>query len=111
MAEFDPEKSDGCTLVSWVNKLFGRPPLPYRSCCIEHDRAYFYGGTRQQRKEADITFRKCVVEITGKKIWPWIMFVAVRIFGHPRFPTPLRWSVRTSIVEGILRGYAAGKED
>lgn len=108
--EFNPEDSDGCTFLSWVNKLFGRPPLKYRDCCIEHDRAYFYGGTRQDRKAADVALRKCVEEVTGKKVWPLLMYIAVRIFGHPRFPSALRWAYRASVVEGIIRGYSAGQD-
>ena len=46
-----PFKSDGCTLS---------PAFNFRHCCEDHDRKYWCGGTREQRRDADIAFRDCI---------------------------------------------------
>ena len=69
--------------------------------------AYWYGGTRSQRKDADDALRDCVAS-HGHKILAWIMWIGVRIFGSPRSLLPFRWARKVTIVEGLARGYAAG---
>jgi len=76
-----PFKTDGCT---------DYPDGNYRSCCVEHDKKYWKGGTKQQRKEADEDLMKCVAKKSGK-MNASVMHIAVRIFGHPLVPTPARW--------------------
>lgn len=105
--EFNPEKSDGCTLIGKPYKWITGKDLSFKSCCIEHDRAYWYGGTRGQRRDADEALRDCVID-HGHLIIAWIMWTAVRIFGSPRSPFHFRWAHKFSIVEGMTRGYAAG---
>ncbi len=105
--EFDPEKSDGCTVISIPYNWLTGKPLLFRECCIEHDRAYWYGGTRSERKAADAALRDCVAG-HDHKILAWIMWIGVRIFGSPRSLLPFRWARKVTIVEGLARGYAAG---
>lgn len=78
-------KSDGCSMF---------PDGGYRDCCVEHDKAYFNGGTRRQRRAADGLLFKCVA---GQKGW-WhrtfiapMMWAGVRIGGVAFLPTSFRW--------------------
>lgn len=83
--------SDGCSggMSVWWRRLFGKAP-PWEGCCVEHDLAYWYGGTFKDRKRADKELRKCVTK-KGHPIWAWIMYLSVRIGGGPLLPFPWRW--------------------
>ena len=72
---------DGCS--SW-------PDGDYRECCVAHDRAYFRGGTKAERKAADKQLRDCV-RAKGHKYISVMMFWGVRIGGVPWLPLPSRW--------------------
>ncbi|MDY6905375.1 MAG: hypothetical protein SWH61_11880 [Thermodesulfobacteriota bacterium] len=74
--------SDGCSLF---------PDGSWCECCFEHDISYWYGGTPEDRKEADRALRQCVKEKTGSGILAWMMYRGVRAGGHPVFPTWYRW--------------------
>lgn len=108
---FIPENSDGCTVLSWpYNKLTGRT-LPFRQCCVDHDESYWYGGTKQQRIDADLLLMNCVAGY-GKnwlgKIGYWIlsraMYVVVRIGGSPKIGVPWRWEFSSTYTVGKLFG-------
>lgn len=77
-------KSDGCSLF---------PDGDYRNCCIEHDKAYFFGGSWRERRRADNKLYKCVADIKGfqHKIIAPVMWIGVRVGGVPFLPTPFRW--------------------
>jgi CubicO group peptidase (beta-lactamase class C family) len=77
--------TDGCT---------GWPDEVVLSCCIDHDMAYWCGGSRKARKQADAGLRACVKEKYGE--WPgpvvgWMMQAAVTTAGSPHLPTYWRW--------------------
>ena len=65
-------------------------PGVWCDCCLEHDRAYWQGGTRVQRRQADRALKQCVRE-HGYKGQSGVMHAAVRIFGSPFLPFPWRW--------------------
>ena len=102
--EFDPKKhSDGCSggmsasyaqLPEWVHQKFGEV-LPWRQCCVEHDRAYYYGGTRDQKIAADKKLKQCVIESLDEDLGAMLlgsaMRISVHIGGQPYFATPYRW--------------------
>ncbi|MEA3274237.1 MAG: hypothetical protein U9Q81_02860 [Pseudomonadota bacterium] len=102
--EFEPAKhSDGCSggmsaayamLPDWVHGQFGET-LPWRHCCVEHDRAYYYGGTRGQKRAADEALKSCVASAVGEDVAALLlseaMRIAVTIGGQPFFSTPYRW--------------------
>lgn len=102
--EFYPEKhSDGCSggmsaayaeLPDWVHEQFGEE-LPWRQCCVEHDRAYYYGGSREQKLAADEKLKACVIDTLGGDLGAILlgsaMRIAVHIGGQPYFATPYRW--------------------
>lgn len=74
-------KSDGCSLF---------PDGNYRNCCVEHDKVYYFGGTKKERKAADRQLRACV-RAKGHRFLAPIMYLGVRIGGVAWLPTPFRW--------------------
>ena len=77
-------QSDGCSLF---------PDGDYRDCCVEHDRAYFDGGSWTLRWRADKKLYRCVAAKKGfehKLIAP-VMWAGVRVFGVSFLPTSFRW--------------------
>lgn len=102
--EFDPIKhSDGCSggmsktyekLPQAIHDRFGET-LPWRECCVVHDRAYYYGGTREEKKAADEALKQCVAQKTSNGTLGLLlgsaMQLAVSIGGLPYFATSYRW--------------------
>src|SRR5688572_529738 len=74
-------KSDGC---SWF------PDGNYRDCCVEHDKAYFFGGSLKERSIADKQLFRCVKEKKGK-FRAGMMWIGVRVGAVHFLPTPFRW--------------------
>lgn len=62
-------------------------------CCVEHDKAYFFGGTKKERRAADQKLCECVRSKGGRKhrIIAKMMWIGVRIGGVGFLPTPFRW--------------------
>jgi len=81
-------KSDGCSL--FVDGTFKDREL-WKGCCVEHDVAYWKGGTADERKAADLKFRECIRKTTGDEALALLMYEAVRAGGSPHFPTWYRW--------------------
>ncbi len=75
-------KSDGCSLF---------PDGNYRECCVEHDKAYFIGGSLKERRTADKKLYRCVRSKGNGKFLASMIFVGVRIGGVSFLPTPFRW--------------------
>jgi len=73
-------KSDGCSFY---------PDQDMKVCCQSHDKVYWKGGTKNQRKMADKKFKKCLEK--KHKVQSKIMYTGVRVFGHPLVPTSARW--------------------
>lgn len=76
-----PFQSDGCSCWfdgDWVD------------CCVNHDLVYWMGGTRSERKSADIELRRCV-SAKGRPFMAWTMYVGVRAGGVWWLPTSFRW--------------------
>jgi len=67
----------------------GRPP-PWEDCCVAHDRAYHAGGTRAARLLADRELMQSV-SAKGHPYFGILMFLMVRLGGHPLLPFPWRW--------------------
>ena len=102
--KFDPKKhSDGCSggmsasfakLPQKIRDRFGETLL-WRECCVVHDRAYYYGGTREEKQAADEALKQCVArtlgdDISGELLGSAMQF-AVSIGGLPYFATSYRW--------------------
>ena len=103
--EFDPIKhSDGCSggmtagyalLPKAVRESLVGETLPWKECCVVHDRAYYYGGTREEKEAADEALKKCVAQKLDDDsvglLLGSAMEAAVRIGGLPYFSTSYRW--------------------
>lgn len=86
-----PFTTDGCSgLTFWLwRKLLKRPP-PWEGHCVEHDRAYHAGGSREQRRHADLELAAAVCRM-GYPIMGALMYYGVRVGGVWWLPTPWRW--------------------
>lgn len=86
-----PFTTDGCSGgMSWLwRKTHGKPP-PWEGHCIEHDRTYHAGGTRAERAAADRKLMEAVAK-DGHTVWAGLIWIGVRLGGHPFAPTPWRW--------------------
>ena len=86
-SKLKPFTSDGCS--SFPDGTLSKKEL-WLACCTEHDRAYWQGGTYQQRLDADKQLRECVTHI-GEPAIANLMLGGVRVGGTPVLPTPFRW--------------------
>lgn len=82
------KKSDGCTLI---------PDGHIKPCCITHDREYYAGGTREERRQSDEKLYDCIKMKKGlhHKIFAPFIWLGVRIGGLPFLPTSFRWGFGT----------------
>lgn len=86
--QLDDFSSDGCS--QFPDGTLAKKNL-WCDCCINHDVAYWQGGNREQKKQADESLRKCVEHKTGSSLLADTMFYAVTVGGSPVFPTEYRW--------------------
>ncbi len=87
--------TDGCSGgMSWFWQTLIKPhtktDIPWRQCCVVHDRAYWMGGTWTDRRAADRHLRQCVGE-QGYPVLGWLMYFGVRMGGSPFWPVSWRW--------------------
>lgn len=73
----------------------------WADCCVAHDRAYWRGGTAQERERADAALRACVAR-GGHPVLASVMHRGVRLGGMPLWPVWYRW--------GYGWGYGRGYE-
>lgn len=86
-----PFTTDGCSggmTLLW-RLVFGVDP-PWNDLCVEHDRAYWKGGTAADRRTADLKLMASVTN-RGYPFAALAMYYAVRAGGHPLLPFPWRW--------------------
>lgn len=95
--ELKPFTTDGCS--SFPDGTMAQQSL-WLSCCINHDLAYWKGGTYNDKVKADEALQSCVASIGEPEI-AQIMLAGVRVGGSPYFPTPYRWGYGWP----YLRGY------
>jgi hypothetical protein len=72
---------DGCTFF---------PDGDYADCCLAHDRDYYRGGTRAERKASDKRLQQCV-RSKGHKYISKLMYLGVRISGGAWLKAPFSW--------------------
>lgn len=90
--------TDGCSYFPDGDHL---QPHRWCRCCLEHDRAYWQGGTVAQRRQADHELRECVVEQSQRPRLANAMYLGVRFAGTPWLPSGFRWGYGW----GYGRGY------
>lgn len=95
-----PFSSDGCSLFP-----DGTPAEKDKwcDCCFEHDKAYWLGGTAEERKKADDALRDCVQARTGDRTLAESMRLGVQAGGAPFSVMWYRWGYGWE----IGRGYRA----
>ena len=72
-----PFHFDGCTLFP---DRVGQ--TSFLAACLQHDIAYWYGGSSAERKMADQQFREAVQAAGPAGAWlQWPMYAAARVFG------------------------------
>lgn len=82
-----PFTTDGCSMSPNGPRT---KPNAFLECCVNHDLAYWQGGTLEQKNEADLALKACITEHSNPKISE-IYYGAVSIGGGPQFKTPFRW--------------------
>jgi hypothetical protein len=82
-----PFTTDGCSL--FPNGTAEQQDL-WLTCCIDHDLAYWMGGTSDERKAVDQELKECVAR-TGQPEIAELMLAGVRAGGTPYLPTAFRW--------------------
>lgn len=87
LSALEPFVSDGCS--RFPNGTIANQNL-WLTCCVEHDKAYWRGGSYHERLVADQKLRDCVAE-TGQSFIGELMLGGVRAGGSPFFPTDYRW--------------------
>jgi hypothetical protein len=86
-----PFTTDGCSGgMSWAWKLIFKKSPPWEGCCVVHDFAYWQGGSKNSKYQADVKLMKCVWN-NGYRFWAVMMFVAVSFYGVSWLPTSFRW--------------------
>ncbi len=86
--QLDNFSSDGCS--QFPDGTLANKNL-WCDCCIDHDIAYWQGGNREQKKRADESLRKCVLQKIDNSLLANTMYYGVTVGGSPVFPTWYRW--------------------
>lgn len=82
-----PFTTDGCSM--FPDGTINDHTL-WLECCVEHDKAYWKGGSYPDRVRADRALRDCV-SASGAPFIAEIMLEGVRVGGSPFWPTTYRW--------------------
>lgn len=86
-----PFTTDGCSggmTAGWQFISHKKPP--WNHLCVEHDRRYWKGGTRIERRKADRDLFAGMID-NGYPMIGMAMYLAVRVGGVPWLPLPWRW--------------------
>jgi hypothetical protein len=86
-ATLKPFAADGCT--DFPDGTAVQQTL-WRACCREHDKAYWRGGSKVERRAADAALRDCVAAVGDPKVAER-MLAEVRFAGCPYWPAQNRW--------------------
>ncbi|WP_331344120.1 helicase [Cellvibrio sp. UBA7661] len=97
-----PFTTDGCSL--WLDGTPENPNL-WRHCCVAHDLAYWKGGSKAERKQADDEIKACVKTAQGPGMAKY-MYSNVRWGGSPYWMNHYRWGYGWNYWDGMgPRGY------
>lgn len=102
-----PFTTDGCSAFPDRSLVSGSD---WCTCCLDHDLAYWRGGTADERLQADQQLRACVLQATGNAALADLMFTGVRTGGGPHFYTSYRWAYGWSFGRGYQPLSAAEQE-
>lgn len=76
--------------MSWFWRNVLRHAPPWENDCVEHDRAYWEGGTKAKRRRADLKLAAKIV-LKGYPLIAMVTYYAIRVGGHPWWPFSWRW--------------------
>lgn len=80
--------SDGCSMSpDGVVVLFSTAYVP---CCVNHDMAYWQGGTKAEKLAADLILKECIKSKSNSFVAE-IYYRGVRMGGGPNLPTSYHW--------------------
>lgn len=77
-----PFTTDGCSMAPDADMAF---------CCVDHDIAYWCGGSPEERLAADRRLAACVREHEHSPAFAALVQATVRVGGAPWLPLPWRW--------------------
>ncbi len=80
-----PFTSDGCSMFPDSDFFYN-----WLECCVEHDVAYWKGGTEVERKDADLALAACVRQ-KANFVLSETMYQGVRVGGSPDTFASWRW--------------------
>ncbi|MCM2322450.1 MAG: hypothetical protein NDJ90_04230 [Oligoflexia bacterium] len=83
-----PFTTDGCSMS------LDNGPITQRDwvhCCIEHDKAYWLGGTVLEKDAADLALKKCLLRARMTEFESGVYYKAVQSGGSPSLPTTWKW--------------------
>lgn len=75
--------SDGCSVPELLRLVVPQETPSECHVCESHDEAYYYGGGRVLRREADAAFHRGLITAGMPGHKAWIYWLAVRIGGAP----------------------------
>jgi hypothetical protein len=97
-----PFQSDGCT--TFPNSIAYPNPSKWGLCCVQHDIAYWKGGSQENRKNADKQLQACVIEQGEANLASWLYWnVHAKDSNSNSTPWGYGWQMN--------RGYALHSED
>ena len=80
---WDDNMADGCSgVLDWL-PLVGN----MRPACVKHDKAYYFGGTKADKRKADQELKEDIKALSGLFAWlcAYLRFLAVRKFANSAF--------------------------
>lgn len=84
---------DGCSVPTPLRVLFPIETPAERAACCEHDRWYYYGGSRFMRRCADALLRYDLRRAGMTRTRAYLYWLAVRIFAAPAWTgNKTRWA-------------------
>lgn len=82
-----PFTTDGCSVFPDGDN---QNNAKWMACCVKHDYAYWKGGIKSEREQADFELKECVADL-GERNIASVMHLGVRLGGEPFYPVWYRW--------------------
>lgn len=83
LAPWNDSMSDGCSVPSFLRFIVKKETLDETKVCVLHDKAYYYGGSAEDRERADEALRVGLIKAGMPRALAFVYWLGVRIFGHP----------------------------
>ena len=85
---WDNAMSDGCSVPALLRLIVPQESLAQCKVCQHHDEAYYYGGSRADRRGADAEFRAGLSSSGMSAPKAWCYWIGVRFGGSPWYRVP-----------------------